>query len=225
LTARASLHPRAARDLFYALVALGMLDREDGLYRNTAEWDLFLDRTKLSYIGGLLEMANGRLYPFRGSLTEGLQTGQPQNESKQGGGNPFNLLYSEPARLRQFLSAMTGINLGTAQAIAAKFPWKDYRNFVDIGCAQGGLPVQLALAHPHLTGGGYDLPAVRAAFEEYVSSFGLAERVQFHDGSFFNDPLPAADVLVMGHILHDWDLETKRMLLKKAYDALFAGGA
>jgi hypothetical protein len=224
LTARASLHPRAARDFFDALVALEMLDREDGLYRNTAESDLFLDRAKPSYIGGLLEMANGRLYPFWGSLTEGLQTGQPQNESKQCGGNPFDLLYSDPARLRQFLSAMTGISLGTAQAIAAKFPWKDYRSFVDIGCAQGGLPVQLALAHPHLSGGGYDLPAVRPVFEEYVSSFGLAEHVKFHDGSFFTDPLPAADVMVMGHILHDWDLDTKRMLLKKAYDALSAGG-
>lgn len=224
LADRASLHPRAARDFFDALVALGMLDRHEGLYRNTAESDLFLDRAKPSYVGGILEMANMRLYGFWGSLTEGLRTGEPQNEVKHGGEDLFATLYSDPVRLRGFLSAMTGISLGAAQAIAQKFPWRDYHSFIDIGCAQGGLPVQLALAHPHLTGGGFDLPAVRPVFEEYVSSFGLAERVKFQPGSFFTDPLPSADVLVMGHILHDWDLPTKRLLLKKAYDALSAGG-
>lgn len=222
---RFGLHPRATRDFLDALVALGMLERERGVYRNTPETDLFLDRAKPSYCGGIFEMANARLYPFWGSLTEALRTGQPQNESKQGGGNPFDALYSDAGRLRQFLSAMTGISLGAAQAIAAKFPWRDHRTFIDIGCAQGAVPVQVAQAHPHLSGGGFDLDAVGPIFEDYVASFGLTERLRFHPGSFFNDALPKADVLVMGHILHDWDLPTKRMLLSKAYDALPGGGA
>ncbi len=54
---------------------------------------------------------------------------------------------------------------------------------------------------------------------------GLSSRVQFRPGSFFTDPLPKADVIMMGHILHDWDLDQKRMLIRKAYDALPAGGA
>jgi hypothetical protein len=224
LTARLSLHPRAARDFFDALVSLGMLERRDGQYSNTPEGNLFLDRNKPGYVGGLLEMANSRLYPFWGSLTEGLRTGTAQNEARQGG-NPFDAIYSDPARLRQFLTAMTGISLGTAQAIATKFPWSNYASFIDIGCAQGGLPVQVGLLNPHLTGGGFDLPPVRPVFEEYVASFNLSDRLRFHEGSFFNDPLPSADVLVMGHVLHDWDLETKRLLLKKAYEVLPSDGA
>jgi hypothetical protein len=219
-----ALHPRGTRDFLDTLVALGMLERQDGLYGNTAETGLFLDRNKRSYVGGLLEMANARLYPFWGSLTEALRTGQPQNETKQGG-DPFEALYADPDRLRQFLSAMTGISLGAARAIAAKFPWSDYRTFVDIGCAQGGLSAQLGLAHAHLNGGGFDLAVVRPIFEEYIAGFGLSERLRFQEGSFFTDPLPSADVLVMGHILHDWDLETKRMLLQKANEALPTGGA
>ena len=120
---------------------------------------------------------------------------------------------------------MTGLSMGAARAIAAKFPWDRYRTFVDVGCAQGGLAVQLALAHAHLAGGGYDLPAVGPVFDEYVASFGLARRLTFHAGSFLTDPLPRADVLVMGHILHDWDLAQKRMLLAKAHAALPDGGA
>jgi hypothetical protein len=225
LRRRLGLHPRGARDFFDTLVALGMLEREGDVYRNTPETDLFLDRAKPSYVGGLLEMANARLYPFWGHLTEALQTGQPQNEAKNGGPDPFQVLYADPDRLRQFLGAMTGISIGTARAIAQKFPWSEYRTFTDLGCAQGSLPVQVALAHPHLTGGGFDLPPVGPVFEEYVASFGLSERLRFTPGSFFEDSLPQTDVLVMGHILHDWGLEDKRRLVRKAYDALPAGGA
>jgi precorrin-6B methylase 2 len=218
------LHPRSAHDFFDALVALGMLAREDGLYANTPETNLFLDRMKPSYVGGLLEMANARLYPFWGSLTEALRTGQPQNEAKAGG-NFFDALYAEPARLGQFLHAMTGLSMGAHKAIAAKFPWDRYQTLVDVGCAEGGLPVQVALAHEHISGGGFDLPPAEPFFQEYVRSFGLEERLRFYSGDFFADPLPRADVLSMGHILHDWGVEEKKTLLAKAYEALQDGGA
>ncbi len=225
LAERLMLHPRSATDFLDALVALGMLERDGDRYANTPETDLFLDRAKPSYIGGLLEMANARLYGFWGSLTEALRTGQPQNEAKGGEEDFFAAIYADPGRLEGFLKAMTGISLGSAVAIANKFPWERYETFVDIGAAQGGLPVQVALAHEHLSGGGFDLPPVGPIFEEYVDSHGLGDRLRFYPGDFFEDPLPASDVLVMGHILHDWGLEGKRLLLEKAYEALPEGGA
>ena len=225
LSERLMLHPRSARDFLDALVALGMLERDGDRYSNTFETDLFLDRAKPSYVGGFLEMANARLYPFWGSLTEALRTGELQNEAKGGGEDFFAAIYADPGRLEGFLKAMTGISLGAAMAIANKFPWDRYETFVDIGTAQGGLPVQVALAHDHLLGGGFDLPPVGPIFEEYVDSHGLGERLRFYPGDFFQDPLPSADVLVMGHILHDWNLEEKKMLLGKAYEALPEGGA
>jgi len=225
LRGRLGLHPRAAHDFLDTLVALGFLERRDGRYRNTPSTDLFLDRRKPSYIGGILEMANQRLYPFWGHLTEALRTGQPQNEVRSGGVPLFESLYADPARLRQFLAAMSGISRGAAMAIAAKFPWKDYGTFADVGTAQGDTASQIALAHPHLTGIGFDLPEVGPIFEDYVASLGLAERLRFQSGSFFTDPMPKADVIVMGHILHDWDLDTKKMLLAKAYEAVPEGGA
>ena len=224
LRQRLGLHPRSARDFFDALLALGMLQRENGRYANTSETSLFLDRVKPTYIGGFLEMANARLYRFWGSLTEGLRTGQPQNEIKEGG-NFFDKLYKDPARLKQFLQSMTGLSMGASKAIAQKFPWREYRTFFDIGGAQGGLVVQVALAHEHITGGGFDLPVTGHIFEEYVNSFGLSHRLRFVPGDFFADPLPEADVLAMGHILHDWNLEEKKRLIAKAYKALPPGGS
>jgi cyclopropane fatty-acyl-phospholipid synthase-like methyltransferase len=221
---RLGLDPRSATDFFDALVALGMLEREDGRYANTPATDLFLDRGKPSYLGGLLEMANARLYPFWGSLTEGLQTGAPQNEAKRGE-DFFEALYADPERLAQFARAMSAASGGAAQAIAAKFPWGDHGSVIDIGCAEGAVPVQVALTHEHVTGGGFDLPPIEPIFDAYVARFGLGDRLSFTAGDFFADPLPAADVLVMGHILHDWALDEKRLLLQKAYDALPDGGA
>ncbi len=224
LAGRLGLHQRSARDFLDALVALRVLERVDDHYSNTPEADLFLDRAKPSYIGGILEMANARLYPFWGSLTEALRTGQQQNEAR-GGEDAFTAIYADPGRLEGFLKAMSGISLGAAVAIANKFPWDRYETFVDIGTAQGALSVQVALSQEHLSGGGFDLPPVGPIFEQYVGSYGLSDRLRFYPGDFFEDPLPTTDVLVMGHILHDWDLEEKKMLLAKAYEALPEGGA
>jgi hypothetical protein len=225
LRARLELHPRSARDFLDALVALGFLHRTDGVYRNTAVTDAFLDKHKPSYIGGILEMANARLYRFWGDLTEALRTGEPQNETKHGGTPLFEELYADPERLEQFAAAMTGTSRGANLEIAERFPWADVATFADIGTAQGDTAVQIALAHPHLTGYGFDLPPLAPVFEDYAHQNQVSERLTFVPGDFFTDALPSVDVLVMGHILHDWNLEEKRSLLAKAYDALPDGGS
>ncbi|MBS0467445.1 MAG: methyltransferase domain-containing protein [Proteobacteria bacterium] len=174
--------------------------------------------------GWLLEMANARLYAFWGALTEGLKTGEPQNEARTGG-EIFAAIYRDPDRLRGFLAAMTAISAGAAHAIAQQFPWSDYKSFADVGAAQGMVPVTLARAHGHLTGIGFDLPVVQSVFEDFVGENGVSDRVKFQAGDFFRDDLPKVDVIVMGHILHDWNLEEKRRLVAKAYAALPKGGA
>ena len=225
LQARLGLHPRSARDFLDALVALGFLQRIDGKYHNTPETDMYLDKGKSSYIGGMLEMANNRLFGFWNNLTEALRTGEPQNEGKHGGESFFALLYANPDRLKGFLSAMTGLSRGGNLAIAEKFPWKDYKTFADVGTAQGDLAVQVALAHPHLSGTGFDLPEVGPIFEDYVNKNGLSKRMKLIGGDFFKDPLPQVDVIMMGHILHDWNLEEKKGLIRKAFNAIPEGGA
>jgi hypothetical protein len=222
---RIGLHPRAARDFLDALVALGFLLRADGQYSNTPATDLFLDKHKPSYIGGMLEMANQRLYGSWAHLTEALRTGLPQNELRSGGAPLFEALYADPARLKSFLGAMTGVSHGANMTIAKKFPWALYKTFVDAGTAQGDLAVQIALANPHLSGIGFDLPEVGPIFEEYVEKNAVAGRLRFVAGSFFEHPLPSADVILMGHILHDWGLDDKRVLIGRAYDAVPEGGA
>ncbi len=222
---RLGLHERSVTDFLDALVALGMLIREDDKYGNTPDTAFFLDRNQPTYAGGMLEMANARLFAFWNQLTVALKTGEMQNEAR-GGVDFFGELYAEPSGLKVFLEGMTGISMGAAHAMAAKFPWNEYKTFADIGVAQGALPVAVCQEHKHLTGKGYDLAPVKPVFEEYVAKHGLSKRLTFHEGDFFADAeLPKADVLVMGHILHDWDLEQKTELVKKAHAALPVGGS
>jgi SAM-dependent methyltransferase len=222
---RCGLHPRGVRDFLDTLVALRMLERRGEIYSNTSETDFYLDRAKFTYIGHYIEIQSLRGYQLFDKVSEALRTGEPQNEIKSGDEDWVDAMYRTPERLRFFLRGMTGHSLPSAMAIARKFPWEKYRTFADVGTAEGCLPVQVAMAHPHLVGEGFDLPAVRPFFDEYVASFHLQDRVKFRVGDFFKEPLPAADVLVMGMILHDWNLDVKMALLKKAYDALPRGGA
>lgn len=225
LRTRLGLHERSALDFFDTLVALDFLKRENGKYSNAPAADLFLDKQKPFYIGGVLEMANLRLYPFWAHLTTALRTGELQNEAKGGAESPFAALYADPERLKGFLKAMTGISTGANRVIAGKFPWKNYNTAVDVGTAQGDLVMQVALANQNISGIGFDLPQCRPIFEEYAAANGVAQRVKFQGGSFFEEALPKADVVMMGHILHDWNLEEKKMLIRKAYDAIPNGGA
>ncbi|MBX3279689.1 MAG: methyltransferase [Acidobacteria bacterium] len=223
------LHPRANPDFFDTLVALRFLERDgdgpEARYRNTPETALFLDRNSPRFIGGFLEMANARLYGFWGALTEGLRTGRPQNEIKHTGAPVFAELYSKPERLEQFMDAMSGISAGNFQAFAEKFDFSRYNTLCDVGGATGQLSMFVAGRHPHIRCISADLPEATRIAEQKIAAAGLADRVTAISLDFFSDPLPKADVITMGMILHDWNLEKKMHLIRAAYDALPAGGA
>lgn len=223
------LHPRANPDFFDALLALSFLERDgegpEARYRNTAETALFLDRNSPQFMGGFLEMANARLYRFWGDLTEGLRTGQPQNEIKHTGASMFGELYSKPERLEQFMDAMSGISAANFLAFAEKFDFSRYKTITDVGGATGQLSILVARQHPHMRCTSADLPQATQIARRKIAAAGLADRVSAVPIDFFADPLPKADVVTMGMILHDWNLEKKMRLIRKAYDALPPGGA
>lgn len=229
IASRLGLHERARYDFLDTLVALGLLDRkgikESSIYSNTAEADLFLDKNKPTYVGGLLEMCNNRIYRFWGDLEEGLKTGKPQNEVKTGEQPVFEMLYSDPARMKEFIMAMAGIQMGNFMKFAKEFDFSGYHTHCDVGGSGGHLSVQIALNNPHMHCTSFDLPVVKSIASGVVESAGVGDRVILAEGDFFKDPLPKADVITMGNILHDWGTSDKEMLIGKAYEALPEGGS
>ncbi|MFL5746907.1 MAG: methyltransferase [Niastella sp.] len=224
-----NLQQRGLADFLDALVSMNFLHREgtgaEAKYCNTLESDAYLDKNKSCYIGGILEMANNRLYPFWNNLEEALQTGMPQNEVKSGKKSLFETLYEDENRLEEFIAAMGGIQTGNFIAFASQFNFDHYYTHCDVGGAGADLSIQIAKHHPSILSTSWDLPQVAPIATRNIERHQLQDRVVTRSGDFFNDEFPKADVITMGNILHDWDLTQKKMLIQKAYNALPPGGA
>ncbi|GGA72162.1 methyltransferase/methylase [Flavobacterium palustre] len=215
-------------DFLDALFCFGFLKRDGFLetaqYSNSLDTGTFLDKEKTSYMGGMLEMMNNRLYGFWGNLEEGLKTGLVQNEAKNGGEPIFESLYKDPKLLKGFVNAMTGIQIGNFMALAQKFDFSKYKTFLDVGGSAGILSTMVAKYNSNMSCTTFDLPAVEAMANETIQKFEVSAQVKAVSGDFFTDSFPKADVITMGNILHDWNEENKLMLMQKAYDALPDGG-
>ena len=229
LGAELELHPRAISDFFDALVAMKFLDREgDGpssKYFYTPAGELYLNSESPRYVGGILVMLNARLFKYWHDLPEALRTGKPQNEAKHGQKGVFEELYAELPKLEQFLGAMTGLSRINFEAFAEKFDFSSFKTLCDVGGATGLLSIEAAKRHPHLQCVSFDLPPVAPIAQKHIAAAGLSGRISTAAGDFFKDPLPKADLITMGMILHDWNLEKKMHLIRAAYESLPPGGA
>lgn len=223
------IHPRGRYDFFDTLVAAGFLQRDGdgaaGRYKNTPNTAAFLNKNSPAYIGGMPEMLNARLFGFWNHLGEALRTGQPQNEIKHTGKPLFEEIYGDQVKLGQFLDAMTGFQAANFMQLAEKFDFSRYKTVSDIGGALALLSRLIGSHHEHLRFSSFDLPPVSSHAQKHIDDAGMTDRIKVVSGDFFADKLPKADVITMGNILHDWNLEKKKVLIKKAYDALPEGGA
>lgn len=222
------LHDRAMFDFLDTLTSLGFLEREGilegAVYRNAPDVDVFLVKGRPAYLGGMLSMANNRLYNFWGSLEEALKTGRPQNEAKLSDKPIFEEIYKDQNSLHEFLGAMSSIQMGNFMTLAKKFDFSSYQTLCDVGGANGSCSIVIAQHHPHLQCSTFDLPPVEAVAAGHIAAMGLQDRVKAVSGDFFADELPKADVICMGNILHDWSEAQKLVLLEKAYQSLPEGG-
>ncbi|HEY0497147.1 MAG TPA: methyltransferase [Kutzneria sp.] len=220
IRARLKLHGRGLSDFLNLLTALELLTRDaEGRYGNATGADRYLVRGKSSYVGGFLERSNRNLYPAWGKLGEALRTGQQQS------GSDFTTVTKNPHILRQFIGMMDALTQVLGPALIEAFDWSDAKSVLDVGGARGNLCSQIVKAQPHLAGHVLDLPEMEPFFDEHAAALGLSDRLTFHGGSFFERELPPADVVVLGHVLHDWDREQRGHLITKAYRAVNPGGA
>lgn len=229
IKAELGLHIRGTWDFLDALVAMKFLDREgdgeDAKYLNNDLTTMYLDKSSPDYIGGILEMASTRLYHYWGDLTEGLKTGKPQSESKHNLEPIFDILYKDEKKLEQFMRAMTGLSAINFESFANKFDFSNYTTLCDAGGATGQLSIMVAKANPHMNCISFDLPPIEPIAKKVIEESGISDKVKTASGDFFKDPLPKAEIITMGMILHDWNLDNKLHLIDAAYNSLPDRGA
>lgn len=219
VSAALGLGHRGVRDFLDGLVALGLLERVGGAYANGPAAGEFLVRDKDNYSGGFLERANRMLYPAWGKLADALRTGAPQAQAA------YSAVAADPARLTAFLAMMDSVNGLLVPDLLEVFPWSERASVADIGGARGNVAGLLAKANPGLRGTVFDLPSIAGPAREHLAALGVADRVDYQPGDFFTDKLPSAEVLIMGHVLHNWSPEERQELVNKCYAALEPGGA
>ncbi|MGN5376898.1 methyltransferase [Streptomyces lasalocidi] len=220
LSEEIGLHPRGGQDFLDALVAIGLLRRVGGKYANSEAADRLLDERQTAYVGGFLTFMGRALYPAWGWLSELLTSGEIQE-----GFDSFGEFYQDRDRVRRFMAAMDSASAIVTAKLTERIDWSQYSSVVDLGGARGNLVASIVKAHPHLKGACFDLPPVEPLFAEHMEALGTTDRVTFHGGDFKTDALPAADVHIFGHVLHDWDEESRQLLVRKAFEALNPGGA
>ncbi|MFI0424364.1 methyltransferase [Spongiactinospora sp. 9N601] len=216
---RLGLHPRATGQWLDVLVTTGLLRREDGRYGNGPAAARFLVKGAPAYVGGFLSRSGEMLYPAWGRFTDTLRTGAPQAND-----GDFRALVDDPAFLDRFLTMMDSLSGHLGPELAKVHDWTACDSVADIGGARGNLMSHLVRAHGHLKGMVFDLPQMEPRFDAHLAALGLTGRAAFVPGDFFKDPLPQADALIMGHVLHDWAEDERRMLIGKAHAALAPGG-
>ena len=216
------LHRGTALDFLDALAGLGLLTREDGAYRNSAAAEEFLVPSRPLYLGGSVLSHSEVHYGAWAGLTSALRDGRANSGVVAAG---FTLAYDEPERLRKFLEHMDSFNRFVADGLDTCVDWKDHGTFLDLGGARGNIAAHLVRTHRHLRGTVFDLAPVEAHFDEHMAAMGTADRVGFHSGDFFTDPIPRADVVIIGHTLHDWGEEQRRRIVERAAEAVSPGGA
>jgi 8-O-methyltransferase len=224
LSERVGLHPRLAADFLDALVGLGLLERDGGIYRNAPLADAYLVQGRDGYLGGFVGLTNETLYGTWGRLTEALRTGEAQHLDPDKGGFVGDK-HNDPEKMKRFLAGLDAFSNRMGAELATVVDWSQYRSFVDLGGARGNLSAVLAGSHPHLDAICFDLPRTAPLFAEHVGRLGLTDQIRFVGGDFFADEIPSADVVVLGHILHGFDAERSRELLRRVYAAVRPGGA
>ncbi|GAB2721517.1 methyltransferase [Kitasatospora kifunensis] len=213
-----SLHGRGLRDFLDLLTALKVLERQDGRYRNAPGTDKHLVRGGAAFVGGFLLRSSRNLYPAWGRLGEALRTGEQQS------GSHYDEVTQNPEILRQFIGSMDAFTNVLGTQLIEAYDWSGHGSVLDVGGARGNLASQIVRAQPHLAGHVFDLPEMEPFAKELVAELALTDRLEFHGGSFFTDPLPSADVVILGHVLHDWDPKQREALVHKAFDAVNPGG-
>jgi len=221
---RTGLHHRMVPDFLDALAGLGLLERtEGGRYRNSPLAQTYLVPDSSSYLGGFVELTNETLYGTWGRLTEALRSGEPQHLDPDKGGFVGDR-HKDPAKMKRFLAGLDAYSDRMGAELARRLDWGRHSSFVDLGGARGNLAAVLVRAHPHLKATCFDLERTRPLFTEHIGGLGLADRIAFAGGDFFADPLPPADVVVLGHILHGFDTGRRRELLGRVFEAVRPGG-
>jgi acetylserotonin N-methyltransferase len=222
---RLATDPSATLRLLETCAALQLLTNEAGSFSNTPEADVYLRRSSPRSLAGYILYSNQALYYCWGNLEDAIREGTPRWQQTFGTPGPiFDQFFSTPEKLRTFIMGMHGLGLSTSPAVVRAFDLSGFRTMADLGGATGHLVIEACETLPHLRGIVFDISGVIPLAGEFIAASPARDRLTVQAGDFFEGGLPSADLYALGRILHDWNEDKVRLLLRRIYQALPANG-
>jgi 3-hydroxy-5-methyl-1-naphthoate 3-O-methyltransferase len=216
--------PRPAEMLLTGCASLGLLQRAGAGYANTSLADEFLVRDMPYYFGGFVTMLDKRLYSGWDKLPDAMRHNRPTTWDPSKQTSLFD--GADPQMMATFWQAMHSLSTFTARTLADAVDLSGFRKLLDVGGGSAAFDIELCRKYPNLSSTVYDLPFVTDIASQNIRTAGMEGRVTVHPGDFFAEPqFPAGhDAILFSMIMHDWNEEQNRELLRKAHDALPVGG-
>ena len=221
---RTGIHPIAARRLLMLLVSLDLVEQERGRFRNSSVGHFCTSRSAVKL--GPMSRINP-FYAMTAHLTDALREYTPRWQQTLGvsAADVFTGLYADPVRLREFADLMNAISVPQGQLIATYFDFAPHHCIMDVAGGPGGQSIAIGVHHPHLRGIITDMEPVCVVAREQIAANGLGKRFTAIAADLMEGPYPSgADVILLGHILHDWSDEVCGVILRNCAAALPAGG-
>ena len=226
IASRLEANPGGVERLLETCVALGLLERRGAAFANTEVAGVYLRQSSDRALTGYILYSNVVLYQCWGHLEDAVREGTPRWAQTFGTDKPiFGHFFSTPEKMRTFTMGMHGLGRTTSPAVVDAFDLSGFHTMADLGAATGHLAITACERWPNLHGVAFDLAKVLPLAGEFIAASPARDRLSVHPGDFFTDELPAADLYALGRILHDWGEDKIRLLLRRVFDALPAGGA
>ncbi|MFJ2779870.1 methyltransferase [Kitasatospora sp. NPDC087315] len=222
---RHGIHERPAELLLTALVSLDLLVLDDeGFYRNSAVSEEFLVKGKPRYFGGWVTLVDKHEYPAYIKMLDSLRGNHPTTWDVENQKSLFQP--DDPVVKEHFWDAMHSLSAYTAGRLAESIDFSGIKRLLDVGGGGAAYDIELCRRHPHLKTTVFDLPFVCELTRPRVEAAGLADRIDFASGDFFEvGGVPGGyDAILLSNILHDWGIEDARKILRACAEALPSGG-
>lgn len=208
--------PRATTMLLDALVALGLLSKQDGRYKNTPVASRYLsDRSPESERQAWMHAVH--LWENWSQLTACVRSGKPAPELAS--------RYSQPEWREAFIAAMDRNARQRAPLVVEALKTQPIERLLDVGGGSAAYTIAFAQKYPHLQAEVLDRPEVLPLTQRYIERAGLSDRVRTLAGDLTRDRFPSGyDLVLVFSICHMLAPEQNQDLLRRCYKALRPGG-
>ncbi len=212
LASAAQIDARGAEIVLHALTGLGLLEKHEGLFRNTASTSAYFVSTSPASVVAVLDHYTN-LWDTWSQLTEVIRSGKPATRSSRQGS------------LEAFILAMHGFARSRVAKVVDAIDLSGVSSVLDIGGGPGTYSCEFAHRNPRLKATVLDFPDVLVITRRIAEEAGLDAQVGILPGDVLTTDLGSGyDLILISAVIHSNSPDEIQLIFRKVFAALEPGG-